>query len=733
MMAPFGERLMAGVDAFAREYDAPAWFADYLKADLQASFNVFEARSAYEPFAVAPVTVNLLAFATHPIATTMDTLAGTLGIEKGVLGGFLPSFSLSRTERETWLMRFTDAQGGWVDAQGNPVVPRSLQDGVLSWASNTGVRVVRQLREKMVEGTPGLAVLMASELQRIKVPVSGVNLSQFLAEAQVAEREISARLSAAERASEGGDWATADRLWGEAEKLQASWGKQHQAQQGAVISEFGRQLNDPRTGLASTAAGQFWVHWQKRKYYYSTLNLLQTFHAKGLRGVLYTYGYTALTKRLFAKGTWRYWLYPANVIGEIKSRAFGWLLKPILGGLTALKTRIARLKYELFTKHIANAFNKLVKIPVRKAVNWVLVKLGFKALGAAVGSVIPGIGNAVGAVIGAVVSFFAQVLVEKVAGSVLKGVLYVVGGAIVIIGGLILGGGLFFSTILLPIIFNTNAVFPQEVSGAGRPSAIVATAGVCAPGPSCTNFQTVIRFSKDGQTHPVHWRVFIKNDSNERQTGSYRDDRCLGGTTTSFDLDPGDSQEFSCDQDIRADVERVIANIVDGTVDNGGGKFSASASVIIGDPGVVYPTGWPLARGCITQGPGGSYSHVGAEAIDISFENIAGDQIYSTHDGTVIAAGYCDSRAGNCVKVRSPAGFTTHYSHLMTVSVRRGDVVHYGQPLGTVGMTGHATGPHLHYEFTGLKMAPPYIPRDVPACASAEECSSMTIGMSCWQ
>ena len=44
------------------------------------------------------------------------------------------------------------------------------------------------------------------------------------------------------------------------------------------------------------------------------------------------------------------------------------------------------------------------------------------------------------------------------------------------------------------------------------------------------------------------------------------------------------------------------------------------------------------------------------------------------------------------------AGMTSWYAHLASISVRRGQCVEAGTPIGTVGSTGNATGPHLHFE-----------------------------------
>jgi hypothetical protein len=65
---------------------------------------------------------------------------------------------------------------------------------------------------------------------------------------------------------------------------------------------------------------------------------------------------------------------------------------------------------------------------------------------------------------------------------------------------------------------------------------------------------------------------------------------------------------------------------------------------------------------------------------------------------------------GNAVDVRHPNGITTRYGHLQGFKrgIAVGSRVHQGDVIGYVGMTGLATGPHLHYEMlrNGQQMDP---------------------------
>lgn len=74
-----------------------------------------------------------------------------------------------------------------------------------------------------------------------------------------------------------------------------------------------------------------------------------------------------------------------------------------------------------------------------------------------------------------------------------------------------------------------------------------------------------------------------------------------------------------------------------------------------------------------------------------------GTPVLATADGTVVSA--ASSRgAGNMVRIAHAGGYETVYCHLESMDVHAGQRVSAGRKLGTVGMSGQAFAPHLHYE-----------------------------------
>jgi len=104
---------------------------------------------------------------------------------------------------------------------------------------------------------------------------------------------------------------------------------------------------------------------------------------------------------------------------------------------------------------------------------------------------------------------------------------------------------------------------------------------------------------------------------------------------------------------------------------------------------------------------GHSLVHTG---IDIPGE--IGTPIHAAGDGKVIWTGYgyyrggsniLDDPYGKAVAIKHSFGYQTQplftvYAHLDEINVQNGQFVQTGDVIGKMGETGHATGPHLHFE-----------------------------------
>ena len=82
----------------------------------------------------------------------------------------------------------------------------------------------------------------------------------------------------------------------------------------------------------------------------------------------------------------------------------------------------------------------------------------------------------------------------------------------------------------------------------------------------------------------------------------------------------------------------------------------------------------------------------------VDYSAPAGTPVRSVGDGVVEFAGR-QNGYGNVIEVTHSSGRSTLYAHLSRIDVRKGQRIDQGQRVGTVGSTGWATGPHLHFEF----------------------------------
>jgi hypothetical protein len=85
----------------------------------------------------------------------------------------------------------------------------------------------------------------------------------------------------------------------------------------------------------------------------------------------------------------------------------------------------------------------------------------------------------------------------------------------------------------------------------------------------------------------------------------------------------------------------------------------------------------------------------------------AGTPVPACGRGRVVLAAY-RILTGNTVIVEHLPGLFSIYYHMTSLGVKVGDLVEKGAVVGTVGMTGFATGPHLHWEVqeTGIPVDP---------------------------
>ncbi len=92
------------------------------------------------------------------------------------------------------------------------------------------------------------------------------------------------------------------------------------------------------------------------------------------------------------------------------------------------------------------------------------------------------------------------------------------------------------------------------------------------------------------------------------------------------------------------------------------------------------------------NGEAGSY-HSG---VDVA--RATGTIVTAPADGVVIlAADHPFTLEGNLLMLDHGMGLNSAFLHLSRIDVRLGDHVRQGQPIGAVGRTGRATGPHLHW------------------------------------
>ncbi len=75
-----------------------------------------------------------------------------------------------------------------------------------------------------------------------------------------------------------------------------------------------------------------------------------------------------------------------------------------------------------------------------------------------------------------------------------------------------------------------------------------------------------------------------------------------------------------------------------------------------------------------------------------------GQDVLAAADGIVADVERSRKGLGNVITLDHGNGWTTRYSHLSEITVRKGQEVKKGKKIATVGVSGQTLAPHLHYE-----------------------------------
>ena len=89
--------------------------------------------------------------------------------------------------------------------------------------------------------------------------------------------------------------------------------------------------------------------------------------------------------------------------------------------------------------------------------------------------------------------------------------------------------------------------------------------------------------------------------------------------------------------------------------------------------------------------------YAGHQAIDMHDPNNPNADVLASAKGTIIDVGY-NNVNGNYILIEHEDGYKTGYAHLKDeASFKIGDEVNQGDKIGVTGMTGRASGEHVHF------------------------------------
>jgi murein DD-endopeptidase MepM/ murein hydrolase activator NlpD len=113
---------------------------------------------------------------------------------------------------------------------------------------------------------------------------------------------------------------------------------------------------------------------------------------------------------------------------------------------------------------------------------------------------------------------------------------------------------------------------------------------------------------------------------------------------------------------------------------------------------------WPVDSPKVTSLFGSRWGRP-HEGIDL--QAAIGTPVYAADEGEIVYAGNTVRGYGNMVVIKHPDQLLTVYAHNSVLQVKVGDHVAAGQRIALSGQSGHATGPHVHFEVRRAQ-----VPRD---------------------
>ena len=123
---------------------------------------------------------------------------------------------------------------------------------------------------------------------------------------------------------------------------------------------------------------------------------------------------------------------------------------------------------------------------------------------------------------------------------------------------------------------------------------------------------------------------------------------------------------------------------------------------------LYYPTHIPVKNFTASQLACGFGEHINPfhkllyrhKGVDISAEK--GSEVVAAGNGRVVSIVNQSTPfgLGNYVEIEHDKGYRSRYAHLDEIKVTQGQKLKQGQVIGTVGTSGSAVAPHLHYEIS---------------------------------